>query len=340
MTARELVLNQIRHVETRPVPYTLSFEAVVGERLDALYGTAEWRKRLVPYMTTVLVLDCSLQKQTDDGLARDAFGGIWRTDRRPFHQVKIPFEQPTFHGQAFPRTEVYLEEIRNKKAEAIRMIRETPDAFHVLRLGWGLFELSWAVRGFENALVDAATEPEFYEELIGRLSDIFLAMVIEFRDIPADAVMFGDDWGDQRGVILGPERWRRFEKPAWARIYREVHAQGKYVLSHCCGSVVDIMPDIVDMGMDVLESVQSEARGMDPYALKRTWGDRITFWGGLGSQSIIPFGTPEGLRCEIARLCKEMGKGGGYILAPAKGLQPDTPVENAASIVEAFTNQS
>jgi uroporphyrinogen decarboxylase len=339
MTLREIVLNQIRHIETQPVPYTLTFEDEAGKRLDEWYGSSDWRSTLVPYMNWVLIIDSLLWKTSDDGLTHDVFGGIWRTDKRPFHQVKIPCVEPTFAGLDFPSTDVFLEEIRNKKAEAIRTIRETPDDFHMLHIRWGLFELSWIIRGFENALADAATEPEFYEELIGRLSDIFLAMVMEFRDIPADCVMFGDDWGDQRGVTLGPERWRRFLKPAWTKIYREVHAQGKYVFSHCCGSVVDIMPDIVEMGMDVLESVQPEARGMDPYALKKTWGDKIAFWGGLGCQSIVPFGTPEELRLEIARLCKEMGKGGGYILAPAKCLPQETPAANTAAIVEAFTHQ-
>lgn len=100
------------------------------------------------------------------------------------------------------------------------------------------------------------------------------------------------------------------------------------------------MPDIVEIGLDVLESVQPEARGMNPYDLKREWGEQITFWGGLGSQSTIPFGTPAEIRAEVARLCKEMGREGGYILAPAKALQPETPTENAAAVIESFLAQS
>lgn len=92
-------------------------------------------------------------------------------------------------------------------------------------------------------------------------------MVAQCADIPADAIMFGDDWGDQRGVILGPERWREFFKPRWATIYDTVHAQGKVVISHCCGSIADIMPDVIEIGLDVLESVQPEATGMNPYQL-------------------------------------------------------------------------
>jgi uroporphyrinogen decarboxylase len=103
--------------------------------------------------------------------------------------------------------------------------------------------------------------------------------------------------------------------------------------------VADIMPDIIEIGLDVLESVQPEAAGMNPYELKRKWGGKIAFWGGLGSQSTIPFGTPGEIKAEVRRLCREMGRGGGYILAPAKSLQPETPTANAVAVVEAFTNQ-
>ena len=96
------------------------------------------------------------------------------------------------------------------------------------------------------------------------------------------------------------------------------------------------MPDIVEIGLDVLESVQPEAAGMNPYELKRRWGDKITFWGGLGSQSTIPFGTPQEIRGEIRKLRREMSSGGGYILAPAKPIRPETPLENAIAVYEAF----
>ena len=156
-------------------------------------------------------------------------------------------------------------------------------------------------------------------------------------DMPIDGILFGDDWGDQRGVILGAERWRRFLKPRWAKIYEAVRASGKIVMSHSCGSVAEIMPDMIEIGLQVHESVQPEASGMNPYELKQKWENEITFWGCLGSQSTIPRGTPGGIRSEIRHLKTAMGIGGGYILAPAKPLQSDTPTENAVAVVEAFT---
>jgi uroporphyrinogen decarboxylase len=164
-----------------------------------------------------------------------------------------------------------------------------------------------------------------------------MAVLAENLKLPVDAVMFGDDWGDQRGVIVGPERWRRFFKARWAKLYDAVHRAGKLVITHCCGNITDIVPDAVEIGLDVLESCQPEA--MNVYELKRRYGRRLTFWGGLGSQSIIPFGTPAAIRREVRRLCRDLGRGGGYILAPAKSLQPETPTANAVAVVEAFTHQ-
>jgi uroporphyrinogen decarboxylase len=337
MKPRDAVLEQIHHRQTRPIPYSLPMEDDVAERVDAHYGGRDWRKRLTPYLVSVAAVEDNPKEPISDTHERDAYGGIWRTDRRPMHLETPPLPEPSFEGYDFPAAEAFFRP--ESKANAQKTCEERSDSFLMGGLGWGLFERSWNLRGFENVLVDSVAEPDFFEELLDRLTDQFLAWVEYTVDLPVDAIMFGDDWGGQRGVLLGPDRWRRFLKPRLAKIYDAVHAHGKLVVSHCCGSVVSILPDIIEIGLDVLESIQPEAAGMSPYALKEQWGDRITFWGGLGSQSTLPFGTPEDIHGEVRRLCREMGRGGGYILAPAKPLQPETPTENAVAAIEAFTNQ-
>jgi len=339
MKPREYVLEQIHHRETSPVPYTLGFEGDIAERLDAYYGGEKWRARLTPYVVTVGGVDTIQEKRVDDAHIRDAFGSLWRDDRRPWHLVAPVLKEPSFIDYPFPSADRFLSNVDMLKADALKACAEKADSFRIVSIGWGLFEHSWRIRGFEEALVDAMTEPDFYAELLDRLTGLFLSFVETWGDVPADAIMFGDDWGYQQGVLLGPDRWRKFIKPRWAKVYEAVHAQGKLAISHCCGSIVDIMPDVIEIGLDVLESVQPETRGMSPYELKRKWGSKITFWGCLGSQSTIQFGSPQDIKDEARQLCKEMGKGGGYILAPAKSLQPGTPIENAAAVVEAFTDQ-
>jgi uroporphyrinogen decarboxylase len=337
MEPREVILDQIGHRETSPVPFTLGFEGDVAERLDEHYGNPKWRQQLTPYMTSVSAVETLAREIIDDTRVRDLYGAVWRLDRRPWHLEKPPLAEPSLDGYTFPEPERFFRP--EWKERARQTCEEHGDSFLMAGLGWGLFEVSWNLRGFENVMMDTVAEPDFYEEMLDRLTDLYLTFVEYTVDLPVDAIMFGDDWGDQRGVIIGPERWRRFFKPRWAKIYQAVHDSGKKVVTHCCGSIADIIPDLIEIGLDVLESVQPEAVGMNPYGLKEKWGDKLTFWGGLGSQSTIPFGTSEQIKEEVGRLCAEMGKGGGYILSPAKALQPETPTLNAAAVLEAFTQQ-
>jgi uroporphyrinogen decarboxylase len=338
MTPRETVLAQINHETTDPVPFTLYFEGDVEERLNQHYGNTTWREKLPPYIISCGGFDRRRSDPISDTHNRDLFGSVWRTDLRPFHLEEPGLKTPSLEGYDFPDAKAFENPKLKETAEMTR--EEQPDSFTTIGMGWGLWETYWGIRGFEDAMMDCVAEPDFFAEVLDRLTDLYLAQVEQCADVQADAIMFGDDWGEQRGVMIGPDRWREFMKPRYARIYEAVHAQGKLTISHCCGSVADIMPDIIEIGLDVLESVQPEAAGMNPYELKARWGDTITFWGCLGSQSTIPFGTPATIHEEVARLKHEMGKDGGYILAPAKALQPETPTENAVAVYEAFTSRT
>ncbi len=163
MKPRDVIHAQIHHQETPVVPYTLPFEDEVGSRLDAHYGGAGWRDRLVPYMVTVQAVDTDIKEDIDGVHVRDAYGGIWRTDRRPWHLETPPLAEPSFEGYGFPAPEVFYRPAWKEKA--FRTCAEHPDAFRVGGLGWGLFERSWNLRGFENVLMDAVSEPEFYADL-------------------------------------------------------------------------------------------------------------------------------------------------------------------------------
>ena len=339
MKPRDYIISQIEHRETRPVPYTFPYEPEIAQKLNEYYGSNDWTKAIKVYMQSYLWVDTIQEVDISDTHAKDVFGSIWRTDRRPWHLEQPVLGEASLKNYKFPSVSQFTDQIYHAKEEAINKIKNDPDHFHVINMGWGIFEQTWRMRGFENALMDAITEPEFYKELLYRITELYVEMVKACADVPADAFLFGDDWGDQRGVIIGPARWRELIKPCWKQVYDIVHKQGKYVMSHSCGSIVDIMDDVIEIGLDVYESVQPEAAGMNPYTIKKKWGNRITFWGCLGSQSIIPFGTPDEIRNEIRKLCNEMGKGGGFIISPAKPLQPETPVENAAVILETFNDQ-
>jgi len=340
LTQRARVIDQIAHRETDHVPYTIGgFEGDVAERLDAHYGSTGWRGLLDDAIRTLPIPSKGLLVDLDSGrFFTDLFGSTWRVDLRPHQLVEPALKAPSLDDLALPAIDDCFDPDWETRARAFAA--EHGDHFLTAFFGFGLFERSWTLRGFEETMMDIAASPAFYDELIQRLADHQMAIIERLLELPVDGIMFSDDWGYQRGVLMGAERWRSIYKPRLAELYRRVHEAGKYVLSHCCGSIVEILPDLIEIGLDVYESVQPEARDNSPYDLKKQFGDRLTFWGGLGSQSTIPFGTPQEIRDEVARLCCEMGKGGGYILSPAKGLQPETPTENAAAVVESFLAES
>ena len=335
MTRKDYVIAAIKHQQTDKIPYVLGFEGGTDKELDAYYGSSDWRKKVQTWMWCTEGISVSPFKKIDDRFSTDIYGSIWRMDQLPRHLEKPALAEPDVNLIKWPSLDQFqlcYDEI---------MAHEKPDFFRYIHImGGGLFESTWAIRGFENALADSILNEDFYGKLLDKLLELRLGMVEKCRDVKSDAIMFGDDWGDQRGVIIGPERWRKFLKPRWAKIFEAVHAQGKYAMCHCCGSVADIMPDIIEIGLDVFESVQPEPAGMDSFDLKKKYGDKITFWGCLGSQSDIQVGTPDSIRRHIDDLCRIMGKNGGYILAPAKSIQPGTPVVNSAAVVEAFAKQN
>ena len=337
MTHREYVLAAIRHEQTDRVPYSLGFEDGTDNELDAYCGSAAWRAQVQCFLGDVGGVDANVEKQTDPAHRRDIFGSIWRVDRRPAHLEQPAMPEPSMDAVAWPTPDQFPRWVAPNVAQLTGPNAET---FSIMGNGWGLFEQTWRLRGFENMLMDCIADEDFYQALLAKLTELRLGMVAQCKDVPADAIMFGDDWGDQRGVIIGPERWRKLIKPCWARVFAATHAQGKYTMCHCCGSNAAIIPDLIEIGLDVLESVQPEPAGMDSFQLKKQFGDKITFWGCLGSQSTIPFGTPHEIKARVQALCENMGKGGGFILAPAKAIQLGTPPANSLAVVEAFATQN
>jgi len=331
------VISAIRHQETPLLPYVFEWdpEGGIEERLDAFYGSDSWRRRFRNYIVKVGTLeDGRHTREPGPPLRRNHYGSLWRVDKRPYHHQEPALKRPSLAGYKFPDLETLFppeweEDVR-------KAIAENADCFTVIQTGFGLFERSWDLRGYVQVLTDVAAEPAFFEDLIAAIAEHLESILDYYLGFPVDGIFFSDDWGDQRGVVIGPDRWRRVLKPHYTRLYAKVKSAGKFALHHCCGSVADILPDIIETGLDVLQSIQPEAQGMNPYGLKDRFGDRIALWGGLGSQSIIPWGTPQELREEIRRLAAHMRRGGGYILAGAKPLQPETPTENAAAILEEF----
>ena len=358
MTPRDIVKAQLNHQTTEITPYTCGCEPLLHQKITDFYADPKWREhKLVEFMDWKFYIDTLIMKPVnderlekfpnlkdkeliaakynDDIYSVDAFGTVWRLDKKPFHQERPGLIEPTFDGYTFPSVDEFIENSANLKAETITQYADkNNDLFRLINIGWGVFEHTWCLRGFEDTMVDMLTEEKFYFELCEKLTDLMVDIVRSTSDIEADAVFFGDDWGDQRGIIMGRDLFVKYFKPCYERIYDEVHKQGRKVIQHCCGSIVDIYKDLADIGMDCHESVQPEAANMNPKYLRDTFSKDMCFFGCLGSQSTLYSGTPDEIKEQILYLRDLFKDTGGYILAPAKVLSDEMSLDQALAVVE------
>ncbi len=195
------------------------------------------------------------------------------------------------------------------------------------------------LRGADRILVDMVLAPELFDAIVGRINDFYLEYerrLLEAADGAIDLLMTGDDFGMQNGPIMAPQQWRARLKPGFAAFIELAHRYSVPVMHHTCGSVFALIPDFIDADLDVLQSLQPEARQMDPAHMKKLYGADLAFQGGISIQRTLPFGTPHEVRAEVRRLFEAMKPGGGFFAGTSHKIQADTPVENVVALIEAY----
>jgi len=202
----------------------------------------------------------------------------------------------------------------------------------------GLFEEAWALRGFENFLADLILNPDFVHALLRRVLDFRKAMMGRYLQLVGrhlDVVYIADDVTMQTGPIMSPETYRRLIKPYQKEFFQFTKERTEAKLFyHCCGNVAPFLEDFIEMGVDIINPVQVSAREMDTKVLKKRFGDRVSFWGAVDTQHVLPQGSTEEVRREVRRRVIDLAPGGGYILAPVHNVQPDVPPENLSAMYE------
>lgn len=187
------------------------------------------------------------------------------------------------------------------------------------------------LRGQEQALMDLALQPEMVAYCLEKLFDLAYQNTLRiFEAIPGrvDLCYIAEDMGGQRGLLFSPAHIRQFLFPGMQRMIELAHQAGAYVFHHNDGNIIRILPELVELGIDILNPIQWRADGMDRQELKRHFGHQIIFHGGVDNQYTLPFGTEEEVRQEVLDNLHLLGQDGGYILAPCHNIQPNTPVEN------------
>ncbi len=208
----------------------------------------------------------------------------------------------------------------------------------------GLFEMHQRVRGMENAMLDPFLFPENSDKLIGKLADLKIefwdALLDEIGDV-IDIVGEGDDYGTQQSQLISPEQFRENYKPHFKRILSFIKSKSPHVkiMFHSCGNVRPIIPDLIEMGVDILNPVHITATGMEPFQLKKDFGDDIVFWGGgVDTQYVLPSGTLQEITDDVKRNIDALAPGGGFVFSAVHNIQAEVPPQNIVSMIEALSN--
>ncbi len=325
---RDVVKAVLNHEKPPYVPWSFGFTVEARAKLLEHYGDEETLEGELDNHFLGLGNDVGFFENIGNDRYRDVFGVVWnRSVDRDIGIVEgNVLEEPTLSGYTFPDPldRRFFEDIDPR-------IDRCPDRFRVFSIGFSLYERAWTLRGMENLLIDFYHHPQFVRELLEAIADYNIAQARKAMVYDIDAVYFGDDWGQQNGLIMGPKIWREFIKPVLERMYRVVRENEKYVVIHSCGDVDEVFDDLVEIGLSCFNPFQPEV--MDIHALLDEFRDRLSFYGGLSTQRTLPFGSPGDVRAETERLLRH-GFDGGYILSPAHAVEGDVPLENMLAFIE------
>ncbi len=199
----------------------------------------------------------------------------------------------------------------------------------------GTFEQAYVLRGMENLLFDLLEEPEFLTPLLEKISDLKARIAVGYAQAGVDILWIGDDLGTEHSMLMSPEVWRKHLKSCLKKIIQNAKKIKCDILVayHSDGYYEPVIPDLIEVGVDILQAVQPES--MDPAKLKKKYGDKLSFWGTVSAQNTMPLGTSEDVKREVKRRIETVGKGGGLCIGPSHTLEPPTPWKNIVAFFEA-----
>ena len=334
MTNRERVLTSLEHRQPDRIPYHINFTEPAREKMAAWYGDPGFETGLGNCLSVLHTEPAGSWREIRPDIWEDQFGVQWdrSIDKDIGNVCNVSLAPETLGGFHFPDPDD-----PTRFADHAARIASTPGQFHLTDIGFSLYERAWTLAGMEAFLMTMVEDPGFADDLLDRITEFNLRLIEHACALPIDAMMFGDDWGQQTGLQMGPALWRRFIKPRIRRMYAAVKARGKRVFIHSCGKVDELFPELIECGLDVFNPFQPEV--IDVYEAKRRYGNRLSFYGGISTQRTLPYGTTAQVKEEVRRLLDKVGKNGGYIAAPAHDVPRDAKPENVAAMIEALQSQ-
>jgi len=337
MTNRERVIAAIKHEQPDITPHNVLFTKDMLQKMIAYTGNADYIGTINNHIAKASLTKPQIPFKGRNECFVDEFGVIWDKSGKDKdigvvaeYQIADADQLATYTPPPIDGEFVH---------SLCRQLMETKtDNFAVASIGFSLFERAWSLCGMENLLCYMLTEPEAVESLFAKLAERNLQKAGIALEYGIDGVIYGDDWGQQKGMIMGRPLWLKLIKPYIAAMYSEVKAKGKYVLHHSCGDLSEILDDLIGIGLDVYQTFQPEIYDIHEY--KEKLRGRLTIWGAISTQAHLPFKTPGEVYDITKSTIEILGKGGGYIAAPTHEVPGDVPPVNIEAMVRAFKDQN
>lgn len=353
MTHKERVIRALNHEETDRPPFQATFTPEFADRLRKEFllppmfsepHHREWYGYDLEILTGQDALQVGVGWFTNYYLKPEAYTDEWGVEWK-IDAYQTPFGEGHYTNIAKNPLRDDDEAAMNYKApdptrpelyeHVERLIREYGSEYYIIgRVHCTIFESAWALRGLDTLMTDFYLNPELTNHLLDETYHYHKEVACQMVRRGVDMIWLGDDMGSQSSLLIDPELWREYFKPRMADIIRsikEINPDVK-VAYHTDGCNYDIIPELIEIGLDVLNPIQTEC--MDPEILQEKYGDQLCFFGGIAVQSTLPQGTPEDIRREYQWLKDSIGKGGGWLCAPTHHVQLDTPMENFFAMLE------
>ncbi len=270
----------------------------------------------------------------------DEWGVVWRRSAYYYEMAGYPLQDITSADDLErvywpnPRDPGRFRRLREQAAAA----RDRGLAVTLDPSAGGILEMACSLRQHSNLYMDMAQNPALANALLDRITDFFIAFYQEALKTAGDlidVVFFGDDYGMQRGMTISPRQWREMIKPRLARLIAAIKRSANVRYQHhSCGAIAQIVPDLIEIGVDILDPVQPSAVGLDPAAIKRDYGHRLVLHGAIDQQGVLPHGSTADVRAEALKRIRELAPGGGYIVAVSPNIQADVPPENILALYD------
>jgi len=333
MTHKDRMRRALNHEPVDRIPTQINYTDEMGEILCNHFGVtpAELPARLDNHMIRV---DLSHESYlSDDGLARYDWWGVgWDTVIEGYWPADAPLAE-TKDLDSIDWPDPHAPGLLDDAARI--MDADNGQHFIAPNFGFCLYERAWSLRGFERLNMDMIKDKQFVEDLLERIVEIQLVLIDRFIELGVDSSYFGDDYGAQQNMLFSPRSWRKLIKPRLARMFAPFREAGLPVIMHSDGDIARIMPDLVEIGLTVFNPVQPEVT--EHGWLRETFGDSLAYYGGVSTQSVMPFGSPEEVRAAVRETARVLApQGTGLLIAPSHRMMVDIPMAN----VEAFMDEA